>query len=331
MPQFGTGIVPSGALGTQLTAMTRRGITEDAIVALYQASPLLAMLFSKANAASGGVSSVTVPVQLSPMTDASWTDFGGAFPAPQVMAGMVPAEFNLKGLVVPVPLLGMQSMLQVDETVISLLEATMDDASNQAVSTLTSALFNNSANAQQLGGLPLAIANTGTYGGINRATYANWQANVFDEGDVAPTRDLVLLDIIQTITAGRGARPTFGVTGPLTWHKLATDFTASERYNVNPGGSYADDEFGARAKFQALSVGGVPIFLDANAPEGSIYYLNEDYVSLYVHQDVSFGFTGFESTLINNQIGFIGALVSLLELVVSNPSTCSVATGYTHS
>ncbi len=32
-----------------------------------------------------------------------------------------------------------------------------------------------------------------------------------------------------------------------------------------------------------------------------------------------------------NQIGFIGALLSLLELVVSKPSTCTVATGYTHS
>lgn len=331
MPQFGTGIVPSGALGTQLSAVTRRGITEDAIVALYQASPTLALLFSKANAASGGVSSVTVPVQLSPLTAGSWTDFGGAFPAPQVMSGLVPAEFNLKGLVVPVPLLGMQSMLQVDETVVSLLEATMDDASNQAVSMLTNALFNNASNAQQLGGFPLAISNTGTYGGINRATYTNWQSNVIAEGTVAPTRNSTLLDVIKTTSAGFGERPTFGVTGPLTWHKLATDFTSQERYNVNPGGTYADSQFGAAAMFQALSVGGVPIYLDANATEGEIYYLNENYVSLYIHQDVSFGFTGFESTLINNQIGFIGALLSLLELVVSKPSTCTVATGYTHS
>ena len=331
MPQFGTGIVPSGALGTQLSAVTRRGITEDAIVALYQASPTLALLFSKANAASGGVSSVTVPVQLSAMTAGSWTDFGGSFPAPQVMSGLVPAEFNLKGLVVPVPLLGMQSMLQVDETVVSLLEATMDDASNQAVSMLTSALFNNSTNAQQLGGLPLAITNSGTYGGISRSTYTNWQANVIAEGSVAPTRNSTLLDVIKTTTGGLGERPTFGVTGPLTWHKLATDFTSQERYNVNPGGTYADSQFGATAMFQALSVGGVPIYMDANATEGTIYYLNENYVSLYIHQDVSFGFTGFESTLINNQIGFIGALLSLLELVVSKPSTCAAATGYTHS
>lgn len=331
MPQFGTGIVPSGALGTQLSAVTRRGITEDAIVALYQASPTLALLFSKANAASGGVSSVTVPVQLAAMTAGSWTDFGGSFPAPQVLSGLVPAEFNLKGLVVPVPLLGMQSMLQVDETVVSLLEATMDDASNQAVSMLTTALFGNSTNNQQLIGLPGAIAATGTYGGISRSTYTNWQSNVLPQGSTAPTRNSTLLDVIKTTTGGFGERPTFGVTGPLTWHKLATDFTSQERYNVNPGGTYADSQFGAQAMFQALSVGGVPIYMDANATEGSIYYLNENYVSLYIHQDVSFGFTGFESTLINNQIGFIGALLTLLELVVSKPSTCTVATGYTHS
>ena len=335
MPTLGTGIIPSGALGAQLSAVTRRGITEDAIVALYQASPTLAILFSKANAASGGVSSVTVPVQLSPMTAGSWTDFGGAFPAPQVLAGMVPAEFNLKGLVVPVPLLGMQTMVQIDETVVSLLEASMDDASNQAVSLMTSALFNNSSNSQQLLGLPAAISATGTYGGISRSTYTNWQSIAIDESSTAPTRDSVLLDIIKVIAGQSGGpggeRPTFGIMGPLTWHKLATDFAAQERYNVNPGGSYADGEFGAQALFQALSVGGVPIYLDANMTEGDAYYLNENYVSLYCHQDVSFGFTGFESTLINNQIGFVGALLSLLELVVSKPSTCAVATNYTHS
>lgn len=336
MPTLGTGIVPSGAIGAQLSAITRRGITQDVIAAVYQASPTFAMLFSKANAASGGISSITVPVQLAPLTTGGFTDFSGAFPAPTVQAGVQPAEFNLKGLVVPVPLLGMQSMLQVDETVVSALELTMNDASSQAISLLTNALFNNTGtNAQQLSGLPQAVSDTGTYGGISRATYPNWGSIAIAEGSTAPTRDSVLLDIIKVIAGQSGGpggeRPTFGVCGPLTWHKLATDFAAQERYNVNPGGSYADGEFGAQAMFQALSVGGVPIYLDANCPEGTIYYLNENYAGLYVHQDASFGFTGFESTLANNQIGFIGALLSLLEFVVSKPSSCGVATGYTHS
>lgn len=331
MPQFGSGIIPSGPLGTELSAITRRAFITKAIVQIYQASPTLALLMSHANAASGGVSPVTVPVQGQALTTGGWTDYSGSFGAPTDMAGLQNAEFNLKALVVPVPLLGMQSLVQINETIISKLEATMNDAGNQAIQLITTALFNNSANLQQLTGFPLAISATGTYGGINRATNAFWAALAIAEGAVAPTRNSVLLDIIKTTTNGGGERPTFGVTGPLTWHKLATDFTTAERYMVAADGSYADNEFGARAAFQALMVGGVPVYFDPYMTEGTIYYLNENYLSLYMHEDANFGFTGFESVIPNNQLGFVGVLLSLLELVCAKPATTAAATGYTHS
>lgn len=339
MPQLGVGIIPSGQLGTELTYITRRGFVPKCIVQIYQSSPTNALLMSHANAASGGVSPITVPVQGASMTQGGWTDYSGSFPSPQVIPGIYNAEFNLKALVVPVALLGMQSLVQVNETVIDRLEATMNDASNNAINLLATALFENSTNNQALIGFPLAISASGTYGGIARSTYTWWAAysDVHSSPTNIPTRDTVLLDIINVTTNNGGERPTFGVCGPLTWHLLATDFVAQERYLIDSDGSYADNKFGARAAFQALMVGGVPIYFDpymsasyADA-EGTIYYLNENYISMYIHQDVSFGFTGFESVLPNSQIGYVGALLCLLELVCAKPSSCGVVSGYTYS
>lgn len=333
MPQFGSGIIPSGALGDELSYITRRGFINKAIVQIYQASPTLALLMSHANAASGGVSPITVPVQGVAMTVGGWTDFSGSFPSPQDIAGMYNAEFNLKALVVPVPLLGMQALVQIDETIISKLEAVMNDASNNAINLLATALFGNSTNQQQLSGLPWAVSATGTYGGLDRSTYTWWEALAISETspNLNPTRDTVLLDIVKTTQNSGGERPTFGVTSPLTWHLLATDFVSQERYMVSADGSYADNEFGARAAFQALMVGGVPIYFDSYATDGDIYYLNENYTSLYIHQDASFGFTGFESVLPNNQLGYVGALLSLMEFVVAKPKSCAIASGYNYS
>jgi hypothetical protein len=51
-------------------------------------------------------------------------------------------------------------------------------------------------------------------------------------------------------------------------------------------------------------------------------YLNTNYLNLYVHDQASFAFTGFESLLSNYQLGYIGAVLTIAELVLTKPKTC---------
>lgn len=330
MPQFGTGILPSGNAGTELSYITRRGFIPKMVVQIYNASPTIAALLANAMTASGGVSPITCPVQGKAFVTPQWTDYSGSFNSPSVTQGAYNAEFNLKALVVPVPFLGMEGLVQITEAVIPRIEAVMNDATNGAIDTLATALYGNITNNQQIIGLAGAIDNgtsLTTYGGLSRSTNTWWQSNSIAAGSVAPTRNLVLKDIVSLVKKC-GEKPTFGVTGPGTWHNLATDFVSNERYLVSPDGAYGDNQFGARGAFQALMVGGVPIYFDQYATEGTIYYFNQDYGGLYVHEDAAFGFTGFESTLPNFQLGYIGAVLSLLELVLAKPKAFGVTTGY---
>ena len=48
---------------------------------------------------------------------------------------------------------------------------------------------------------------------------------------------------------------------------------------------------------------------------------NTDYINLYVHEKAAFHFTGFVSQLPNNQFGYIGAILTLLELVNVKPQS----------
>ena len=124
--------------------------------------------------------------------------------------------------------------------------------------------------------------------------------------------------------------PTFGVMGPGTWQTLANDFLGLERYNIDPGSSFDGTEYGARAGFKALMVAGIPIYLDPYCPEGTLYLINSGYQALYIHERAAFSFTGFQSTLPNFQLGSIGAVVSLLEMVNVKPKSCTVVTGFTY-
>ena len=104
-----------------------------------------------------------------------------------------------------------------------------------------------------------------------------------------------------------------GICGVGTWTLLTQDFLGLERFIREPGDKIGTS--GAVSGFQACDVGGVPVYCDPMCPEGILYLINTDYISLYIHEKAGFQFTGFESTLPNSQFGYIGAILTLLELV----------------
>jgi hypothetical protein len=297
------------------------------VVQIYNSTPLMAALIANSQTASGGVSSVTVPVQGSQFVNAQWSDYSGSFAQPSVQQGAYNAEFNLKLLVSPVPFLGMEGAVQQDYAIIPLIEARMNDATNVMMDAMATSLYNNTTDTQQFTGLPLAVDSSGTYGNISRSTYSWWQSKEYAAGSVNPTRQNVLQYISGTVK-NCAEVPTFGVCGFGTWTLLAQDYVGQEQYMITPGSGFDGDANGPQAAFRALMVAGVPIYPDPYCPEGTLYLLNTNYLSMYIHEQASFAFTGFESTLPNFQIGYVGAVLMIAEMVSTKPKSMTKVTGY---
>ena len=328
---IGGGILPAtgSAQFNELTYVTRRAFIPKLVVQLYNSTPLMAALIANSQQASGGVSSVTVPVQGAQFVNAQWSDYSGSFAQPSVQQGAYNAEFDLKLMISPVPFLGMEGAVQQDAAIIPLIEARMNDATNVMMDAMATALYNNTTNTQQFIGLPAAVANSGTYGNIDRNSYTWWTSSQFAAGSVNPTRQNILQYISGTVKNG-AEMPSFGVCGFGTWTLLAQDFVGQEQYVITPGGGFDGDANGPQAAFRALMVAGVPIYPDPYCPEGTVYFLNTNYMSLYIHEQGSFVFTGFESTLPNWQIGYVGAVLMIAELVNVKPKSMTKVTGYNY-
>ena len=326
---IGGGILPQTGSSqfTELTYVTRRAFIPKLVVQLYNSTPLMAALIANSQQASGGVSSVTVPVQGAQFVNAQWSDYSGSFNQPAVQQGAFNAEFDLKLMIAPVPFLGMEGAVQQDAAIIPLIEARMNDATNVMMDAMATALYNNTTNTQAFIGLPAAVSNSGTYGNINRSTYSWWQSKQYAAGSVNPTRQNILQYISGTVKNG-AEMPSFGVCGFGTWTLLAQDFVGQEQYVITPGAGFDGDANGPQAAFRALMVAGVPIYPDPYCPEGTVYFLNTNYLSLYIHEQGSFVFTGFESTLPNWQIGYVGAVLMIAEMVSTKPKSMSVVSGY---
>jgi hypothetical protein len=321
-----TGVMPVGPQFTEYQAITRRAFVPTLYVQIYNASPTIAGLMQNAKTASGGISSITVPVQGQALTIPQWVGFDGGFQQPANITGIQPAEFNLKGMITPIPMYGMEAAIQDNHAIIPRIEAVFNDATNSTVDVFSQALFNNVSNTQQMIGFNGAIddgTNAASYGNINRNVSTFWQAKVYSAGGVAPTRSSVLQYCVGANKYG-SEMPTMAVCGLGTWLNLVkTDFAPLESYQIQPGTGFDTDADRPRALFRAVDIGGVPIYADPYCPEGLMYIWNSNYLSLYFHQMANFAWTGFESLLPTYQLGYIGAVVTLLELVCAKPRTAA--------
>ena len=326
---IGGGILPATGSSqfNELTYVTRRAFIPKLVVQLYNSTPLMAALIANSQQASGGVSSVTVPVQGAQFVNAQWSDYSGSFNQPSVQQGAYNAEYDLKLMISPVPFLGMEGAVQQDAAIIPLIEARMNDATNVMMDAMATALYNNTTNTQQFIGLPAAVSASGTYGNINRSTYSWWQSKSYTATGLNPTRQNILQYISGTVKNG-AEMPSFGVCGFGTWTLLAQDYVGQEQYVITPGSGFDGDGNGPQAAFRALMVAGVPIYPDPYCPEGTLYLLNNNYLSLYIHEQGQFVFTGFESTLPNWQVGYVGAVLTIAELVSTKPKSMTKVTGY---
>src|SRR5438067_9547524 len=112
MPLLNFGVMPTGSVGNELIAVTRRAVMPAVVVQIGKSTVTLSSMLAAAEPVSGGVSPMTVPVQGTRMVSGAWADYSGAFTSPQVLTGLFNAEYNLKAFVVGIPYYLFEGLVQ---------------------------------------------------------------------------------------------------------------------------------------------------------------------------------------------------------------------------
>lgn len=333
---LGTGYMPSNAQGTELQVVTRRAIVPKCVVQIYQHSPTVSAALANAQMTGGGVSSVMVPVQGSAMTTPQYTDASGAFNPPTNPNGISEAAYNLKYLVVPIGFPGVEGLIQYNSAVVPLLAARMNDSGNGAAQLLATDMATNETDGlQNINGLPLYSAASGTAGNISASGNSWWAGYVYDPGaGGSPSNNTYATWVNFIIAATKrngGESPNIGVCAPGTWAQLAASINALQQLKITPSDSFDRVAAGPRIGFTALMINGVPIYMDNNFTEGYGFLWNTKYTGFYIHELAAFGFTGFASTLPAYTLGFVGVMVAALEFcTVKRRSVFQIGSSGTH-
>lgn len=328
------GMVPGGAIGNELAAITRRAFIPHLVVQIYQATPSLQMLMRGAQRARGGVGNITVPVQGSSLVTAEWTDFGGSFTQPADQTGLQDAAANLTVLAVPIPFFGMEALIQSSEVIIPRLKTKMADAYQVSVQSISNALFSFNTSTTIMSGLPQAYDDgtgaSSTYANIDRSVTANafWKAQQTITAGGILTRSAMLTKLVQTTASAGGEAPDLVIMSASDWTTLMTDFLSLEQFVTTPGSRYGKND-PINAGFRAVMLGDTPCVADLYCPKGTAYFINTKYYALYLSEDAPFAFSGFYSTIPNNQIANVGVLIVALQTLSVKPVSGRKVTGIT--
>ena len=196
------------------------------------------------------------------------------------------AEYNIKQAAVPVVLSGLE-MLQNSgkEKMIDLMESRLSVAESTLSNLICGGLYSDGTGAggKEIDGLDAAVPldpSTGTYGGIDRATWTFWASQISDQTAADATT-------IQGFMNGLWASQVRGMDMPdlilmdnATWEIYMASLQAQQRFQSPEVGNLGFPSI----KYQSADVvldGGIGGF----CPTGTSFFLNCDYIHYRPHSN----------------------------------------------
>jgi hypothetical protein len=224
------------------------------------------------------------------------------------------AAFDWKQAYVPVSVDGL-TLIRADspEAVVNFLAFYFEQAQTELAANLGAGVWSDVVtNNKAIDGLKGAIDDgtvATTYGGLSRTSNTWWKAQVNTSAATSLTQMQLLFG-----QCTEGARhPTIIVTTQAIYNFYYALNTSGQAFPVQPGGH---DEQLAQSGFTNLLFNGVPIVVDSNVPANHMFYVNEDYVYLFVNPRADFTMKDFREPV--NQDAMTSLILWAGNLVLSN-------------
>lgn len=225
-------------------------------------------------------------------TAGSYSGYDSLDTTPQ--AGIDAAEFNWKQYSVSISISGEEERKNAGSKtrIINLLEAKTNQAEMSLKEELGEGLFSDGTGngSKDLTGLQAMCDDTGTYGGINSATYDWWRA--YDEAISGALTLAKMRTHFNTASVGGKDTPNLIVTTQAryeSYEALLTSFNSVVSIQTQGEGVKKLGDAG----YQALGFKGQPVVWDELAPSNTMYMLNTRHMKMVVHSQADFKVTPF--------------------------------------
>lgn len=225
------------------------------------------------------------------------------------------AAFDWKQAYVPVSVDGL-TLIRADspEAVVNFLSFYFENAQTELAEILGTGVWSDVvSNNKVIDGLRGAVDDgtvAATYGGLTRSSNTFWNSNVTT---ITPPLSLNAMQTMFGSCTEGGRHPTIIVTTQSVYNLYWALSTPGQAFPAQPGGH---DEQLASNGFTNLLFNGVPVCVDSHVPASQMYFLNEDYIYLYVNPRADFNMREFREPV--NQDAMTSLILWAGNVVLSN-------------
>lgn len=302
-----------------LTATTREVFVKKLVDNIYSASAGLKIMLMDHSTKLAGGRKVVEPILYSKNTSRgrySGFDTFNMEPPDNLTA----SEYTWGNYYATIAISGDDEDMNMGEAQVLSLIAQRTQEAETTLKDLIADDFYSGTNTKGIIGLDSAVG-TGTYGGIAVADFAGWvsgvdagshtEANMLDSTNASYIHKLLRKAWRSCLNLGE--TPNLILTTPLVWDIYEQSLQANARY---PKSVNKRQEMIADAGFMALDWRGVPVVADEKCPAGYMFILNTKYLTLRIHPNKNFTFTGFQKPI--NQDARAGQVLFKSQLCVNN-------------
>lgn len=291
-----------------ITALTREKHMPRIVDQIFKSTPLLSLLRERQQTYNGG-HKIVEPLAYGELGNIkSYTLYDTITYDTNIP--ITAAEFKPKNIVAPFTISKDEELQNEGENeVLNLVETKMQILRNSLQKQLTLQLLGDGTGngGKDLDGFAIMLSDTGTYGGIDRGTYAWWKVNVFTGTPAGTVRNLSTTLMLKAYMAcvDGDDKPNIIVCDKRTWMAYYTLVEGKITLQTEPLKKLVG------LGFQTLEFMGIPVVWDDNivpgthtaaANNGIMYFINTKYVKLRPHKRANFSVTPMRQA--DNQIAF---------------------------
>jgi hypothetical protein len=235
------------------------------------------------------------------------------------------AAYDWKQAYVPVSVDGL-TLIRADspEAIVNFLSFYFEQAQTELAEILGAGIWSTANATKSVDAIPTAVDDgtlAATYGGLSRASNPFWKGNLTA---ITPPLSLATMQTMFGTTTEGGRHPTIIVTTQAVWNLYWALSTGGQAFPVQPGGH---DEQLAQNGFTNLIFNGVPVAVDSHVPASQMFFLNEDYMYLYVNPRADFNMKEFREPV--NQDAMTSLILWAGDVCFSNLQRQGKLTGVT--
>lgn len=286
---------------SQIQAVTKRYFLPELADNIFVGTPELSRIKEKGLKLVGGGEHILAPLEYAE-GNSQWYE-GSETLATTDADVFTAAKYTWKQLAAPIVISRYDELINMgDAQVVDFVKAKMKNAKKTLSQKLSQGFFNAGSTANQIVGIRAIIDAASTVGGISQSTYSWWAAC---EDTTTTTLGMTALESLYMECVEDSEAPSVAYTTRSLFSKYWGLLQPQQRFI---------DEGSAKAGFKNLLFNGIPVLACSNCPDNHWFYINEDYLKLFVHSDENMRMDDFERPRNQNvkvaHIFWMGALGS---------------------